>query len=116
MNEEVRQNPITAETCFVPKTHEGRGRRTAVSPGRTASRYLHYGRITLDAGDAPVRFNSKNHEVGLIALNGHATIAAGGETFNLDQYDALYVPRDSDIEVRVVQRGASESEAPPDCG
>ena len=67
MNEEVRQNPITAETCFVPKTHEGRGRRTAVSPGRTASRYLHYGRITLDAGDAPVRFNSKNHEVGLIA-------------------------------------------------
>jgi len=110
MNEEVRQNPITAETCFVPKTHEGRGRRTAVSPGRTASRYLHYGRITLDAGDAPVRFNSKNHEVGLIALNGHAAIAAGGETFNLDQYDALYVPRDSDIEVRAADRGCDLAE------
>ena len=51
---EVIQNPITPETCFVPKTHEGRGRRTAVAPGATAARYLHYGRITLAAGDAPV--------------------------------------------------------------
>jgi len=71
---------------------------------------LHYGRITLDAGDAPVRFNSKNHEVGLIALNGHAAIAAGGETFNLDQYDALYVPRDSDIEVRAADGGCDLAE------
>jgi 5-deoxy-glucuronate isomerase len=110
MNEEVQRNPITPETCFVPKTHEGRGRRTAVSPGRTASRYLHYGRITLDAGDAPVRFNSENHEVGLIALNGHATIVAGGETFKLDQYDALYVPRDSDIEVSATEGGCDLAE------
>jgi 5-deoxy-glucuronate isomerase len=110
MNEEVQRNPNTPETCFVPKTHEGRGRRTAVSPGRTASRYLHYGRITLDAGDAPVRFNSENHEVGLIALNGHATIVAGGETFKLDQYDALYVPRDSDIEVSATEGGCDLAE------
>jgi len=37
MDQEVVQNPITPETCFVPKTHEGRGRRTAVAPGATAS-------------------------------------------------------------------------------
>ena len=96
---EVRQNPITPETCFVPKTHEGRGRRTAVAPGATAARYLHYGRITLAAGDAPVKFSSKDHEVGLICLNGKATVRAGGEAFTLDQYDAVYVPRDSEIEV-----------------
>ena len=30
MDQEVAQNPITAETCFVPKTHEGKGRRTSV--------------------------------------------------------------------------------------
>lgn len=110
MNEELHQNPITPETCFVPKTHEGRGRRTAVAPGRTASRYLHYGRITIAAGDAPVRFNSQDHEVGLIALNGHASINAGGETFELDQYDALYVPRDSDIEVRAEAGGCDLAE------
>ncbi len=99
MDQEVVQNPITPETCFVPKTHEGKGRRTAVAPGATAARYLHYGRITLAAGDAPITFNSEDHEVGLICLNGKATVKTEGETFDLDRYDAVYVPRDSEIEV-----------------
>ena len=97
---EIKQNPITPETCFVPKTHEGKGRRTAVAPGLTAARYLHYGRITIDAGDAPVKFNTSDHEVGLICLKGKATVSTSGETFSLDQYDAVYAPRDSEIEVK----------------
>lgn len=99
MDREVNQNPITAATCFVPKTHEGKGRRTAVAPGATAARYLHYGRITLAAGDPSLQFNSNDHEIGLICLNGKATVRAEGETFELDRYDAVYVPRDSEIEV-----------------
>jgi len=99
MDQEVNQNPITAETCFVPKTHEGKGRRTAVAPGATAARYLHYGRITLAGGDPPLQFNSDEHEIGLICLNGKATVRAEGEAFDLDRYDAVYVPRDSEIEV-----------------
>ena len=99
MDQEVAQNPITAETCFVPKTHEGKGRRTSVAPGATASRFLHYGRITLAAGDPPLQFNNNDHEVGLICLNGKGTVRAEGETFDLDRYDAVYVPRDSEIEV-----------------
>jgi len=99
MDQEVVQNPITPETCFVPKTHEGKGRRTAVAPGATAARYLHYGRITIAAGDAPIKFSSKDHEVGLINLNGNATVKTEGETFELDRYDAVYVPRDSEIEI-----------------
>ena len=99
MDQEVTQNPITAETCFVPKTHEGKGRRTAVAPGATAARFLHYGRITLSAGDPPLQFNSDDQEVGLICLNGKGTVRTEGETFDLDRYDAVYVPRDSEIEV-----------------
>lgn len=105
MNHEVTQNPITAETCFVPRTHEGKGRRTAVAPGATAARYLHYGRITLVAGDAPVRFTSNDHETGLICLNGRARVTANGESFQVTRYDAIYIPRDSEIEV------AAEGEA-----
>jgi len=99
MDQEVTQNPITAETCFVPKTHEGKGRRTAVAPGATAARFLHYGRITLAAGDPPLQFNNNDHETGLICLNGKATVRGEGETFDLDRYDAVYIPRDSEIEV-----------------
>ena len=92
-------NPITPETCFVPKTHEGKGRRMAVAPGATAARYLHYGRITLAAGDEPIKFNSNDHEIGLICLKGKATVKSNGEEFSVDQYDAVYVSRDSEIEV-----------------
>jgi 5-deoxy-glucuronate isomerase len=100
MQAELKQNEITKETCYVPATHEGKGRRTAVAPGETAARFLHYGRITLDAGDAALVFENRDHETGLVCLKGSAEISTGGETFRLAQYDALYVPRDSRIEVR----------------
>ena len=101
MKPEIKQNPITPETCFVPKTHEGHGRRTAVAPGPTAARYLHYGRITLNAGDPAAEFSNNDHETGLICLKGSATVSANDESFQLGQYDAVYVPRDSKITVAV---------------
>lgn len=110
MSQEIKQNPITPETCFVPQTHKGKGRRTAVAPGSTAARYLHYGRITLDAADAPESFNSEEHEIGLICLKGAATVTTGGESFQLEQYDAVYVPRESDIEVKPGPSGCDLAE------
>src|SRR5438128_2256670 len=99
MTEEVMLEEIKPETCFVPATHKGKGRRTAVKPGETAARYLHYGRVTLETGDAPLSFNSGGHETGFVCLKGKAKVSTGGETFELAQYDALYIPRDSEIEV-----------------
>ncbi len=100
MQAEATQTQITKETCYVPATHAGRGRRTAVAPGQTAARYLHYGRITLDVSDKALAFENGTHETGLVCLNGAAEISTGGETFTLGRYDALYVPRDSRIKVR----------------
>ena len=100
MQAEATRKEITKETCYVPATHVGRGRRTAVEPGKTAARYLHYGRITLDAGDGALAFENGTHETGLVCLKGVAEVSTGGETFTLNRYDALYVPRDSRIEVR----------------
>jgi 5-deoxy-glucuronate isomerase len=110
MSQELGRNPITPETCFVPATHKGKGRRTAVAPGSTASRYLHYGRITLDAGDAPEKFNSESHEIGLICLNGMASVSVGDQSFELDQYDTVYVPRDSSVEVKAGSSGCDLAE------
>ncbi len=100
MAQEPALNNITQETCFVPATHEGKGRRTAVAPGATAARYLHYGRITLGVGDAPVSFANNDHETGLICLDGSATVSTNGQSFELDRYDSVYIPRDSQIEVK----------------
>ena len=77
MDQEVNQLNHPRDV-FRPKAHEGKGRRTAVAPGTTAARFLHYGRITLAAGDPPLKFNNNDHEVGLICLNGKASVRAEG--------------------------------------
>lgn len=92
-------NPIAPQTCIVRNTAAARGRTCAVSPGQTASRHLHYGRIILEAGDAPVRFATGERETGLVCLRGGGTVHIDGEAVVLGRYDAVYVPRDAEVEV-----------------
>jgi 5-deoxy-glucuronate isomerase len=85
---------IAPGTCVVRDTASRRGRTQAVAPGATASRNLHYGRIILDAGNAPLRVETRERETALICLGGEADVEAGGQPYPLAKYDALYVPRD----------------------
>src|SRR5262244_2740862 len=108
--EAIKLFPINAETCFVPATDKGAGRRLSVTPDKTAARFLNYGRITIGAADAPVRFQNNDHETGLVCLKGEAKVSTNGETFDLAQYDALYIPRDSEIEVAAGNGGCDVAE------
>ena len=99
MTENLNIPEIKPETCFVPQTNNQKGRRISVKPGETAARYLHYGRIILENGDSPVSFNNQDHETGFVCLKGSATISTGEQSFELSQYDAVYIPRDSEIKV-----------------
>jgi 5-deoxy-glucuronate isomerase len=95
----MQSETISAERCVVRNTAGRKGRTWSVAPGSTASRYLHYGRIILDRGGAPVYFNTKELETGFVCLKGRGTIRIDGQTFTLGRYDALYVPRDTSVEV-----------------
>jgi 5-deoxy-glucuronate isomerase len=99
MQPQVKLESIDAATCVVKATHKTKGRTIAVAPGATASRNLFYGRIILEPGDAPITFENADHETGLICLNGSGTVSFESETFRLERYDALYIPRDLKIEV-----------------
>jgi 5-deoxy-glucuronate isomerase len=101
---------IKKETCIVRNTAGRKGRTVAVAPGTAASRYLYYGRIILDKGDAPIRFDSKDHETGLICLKGSATVKTASQTFTLERLDSLYAPRDSSIEVAPGPNGCDLAE------
>ncbi len=77
-------------------------------PVRQPRGYLHYGRITLGAGDPAAEFSNNDHETGLICLQGSARVGVGEESFQLDQYDAVYVPRDSAIKVEATGEGGCD--------
>jgi 5-deoxy-glucuronate isomerase len=103
MQAQTKLENIDPATCVVKGTHQLKGRNISVRPGETASRNLFYGRVRLEAGDPPVEFENETHETGLICLNGSGQVTAGGQTFaqtfSMDRYDALYIPRDSKITV-----------------
>ncbi len=99
MKEQIALEPIRRETCVVKGTNSAKGRTTSVAPGKTASRNLFYGRIIIEAGDAPVAFETAERETGLICLNGVANVTTGEGSFTLNRYDAIYIPRDSNVTV-----------------
>jgi 5-deoxy-glucuronate isomerase len=92
-------NGISLESCVVRDTASHKGRAWAVAPGETAARHLHYGRIILEAGDAPISFGTGQMETGLICLKGAATIQTEGKAYQVGRYDTLYVPRDAQVKV-----------------
>lgn len=99
MQAQIQLANIDPATCVVKGTHKLKGRTNSVAPGATASRNLFYGRVIIEAGDAPIAFENGTHETGLVCLNGSGSVTTGGQTFAMNRYDALYVPRDSQITV-----------------
>jgi 5-deoxy-glucuronate isomerase len=75
------------------------GRRISVSPGNSSMRHLAYGRIILDVNKCSESFSTRERETGLICLSGTASVKVDGEGLQLAQYDAVYIPRDSSLEV-----------------
>ena len=81
------------------KTNAHEGRHISVSPENSTMKHLAYGRIILNSSTPSVSFSNGNRETGLICLSGAATVKTAGTETKLAQYDAIYIPRDSSVEV-----------------
>ena len=101
---------ISSGTCIVRRTADRKGRTVSVSPGRTAARHLHYGRIILDAGEAPLRFATGGHETGLIGMHGNASVHIDGQAYIVGRYDSLYVPRETEVAITPGAEGCDLTE------
>ncbi|HYM60190.1 MAG TPA: 5-deoxy-glucuronate isomerase [Thermoanaerobaculia bacterium] len=106
---------IDARTCVARDTGSRRGRHLAVTPQNTAARHLHVGRIVLGESDGPVTYTTGELETGFVCLKGRATVdvvPAGGNRalHKLGQYDALYIPRDSEVVVTAEPGGCDIAE------
>lgn len=80
-------------------TNREKGRHISITPENSAMKHLVYGRIILDKEKPGVAFSTGRLETGLICLSGACTIKAGGQTNQLERYDSIYLPRETDVEI-----------------
>jgi len=81
------------------KTNAQTGRHLSVTPKNSTMRHLSYGRIILNSSHAKVSFTNGDKETALICISGKGLVKTAGKEFELGQFDAIYIPRDSAIEV-----------------
>lgn len=93
------QTQIAPERMIFRKTNAELGRHVSVTPANSTNQHLAYGRIILNAAKPLVSFTNGERETGFVCLSGDATVKIGTETFHIGPYDAMYIPRDSLVEV-----------------
>src|SRR6059058_6384824 len=80
-------------------TNNRKGRHISITPENSLMKHLVYGRIILDRETPNVAFSTGALETGLICMSGECTIKAGDETNSIGQYDSIYLPRDTEVEI-----------------
>ena len=93
------QSVASVDKVVFRKTNQHLGRRIAVTPSNSTNRHLSYGRIILKPSQPSVTFRNDGQETGMICLSGRAMVKACGRQTDLGQYDSMYIPRDTLIEV-----------------
>lgn len=81
-------------------TAEKKGRNIVITPQNSALEYLSVGRIILEKYSDEISFSSNENEISLICLNGSGYVTIDKMTFSLVKYDAIYIPRDSEVVVQ----------------
>ena len=81
-------------------TNSKKGRSISITPDNSSMKHLVYGRIILDQEEPSAKFSTGVLETGLICLSGKCTLIADGHTNELGQFDSIYIPRDTDVEIK----------------
>src|SRR6267154_3860378 len=93
------QSGLAVDKMILRNTNGRTGRHLAVTPENSTMRHLAYGRIILDQSQPSVSFTNGDRETALICLSGKAVVKTDGKELEIGKFDAIYVPRDSSIEI-----------------
>jgi len=93
------QAQIASDKMIFRRTNRELGRHVSVTPANSTNKHLAYARIILNRSKPSASFSTGNRETGFVCLSGEATVKVGTETVAMGQYDAVYIPRDSSVEV-----------------
>src|SRR5882762_10644696 len=89
----------TKDQLIFRQTNKQKGRHASITPANSAMKHLVYGRVILDKEVPAVTFSTGALESGLICLSGECDIIADGRVNTLGQYDSIYLPRDTSVEI-----------------
>ena len=87
------------------------GRKVIITPQNSTMQHLCYGRIKLDSSSPEVSFNTGNNETAIIGLSGPADFSVGENKFTLGKYDAAYIPKSSQVQIRAKSADLAEFSA-----
>lgn len=94
------QMKAAAEDLIFRKTNSRKGRNISITPDNSPMKHLVYGRIILDDEVPSVSFSTGKLESGLICMSGECTVTTEGQVHEITQYDSIYLPRDTEVEIR----------------
>ena len=87
------------------------GRKVVITPQNSTMQHLCYARTKLDASSPEVSFNTGNNETAIICLSGPADFSVGENKFTLGKYDAAYIPKSSQVQIRANSADLAEFSA-----
>src|SRR3569623_518140 len=90
---------LDPQKLIFPGPAAPRGRVGAVAPPNSTLAHLAYARTRLDAGTPRAAFETGARETALLCMQGACRVAVNGTGYDLDTYDAIYVPRGSAVEI-----------------
>ena len=90
---------VAFEKMVFRKTNTQIGRHISITPSNSTHKHLVYGRIILNASAPMASFSNGGRETGLVCVSGSAEVKVDSISYRLGQYDAIYIPRDSQIDV-----------------
>jgi 5-deoxy-glucuronate isomerase len=94
------EKPLPIEKMVFRRTNAQPGRSVRVTPSNSTNRHLSYARIRLSPFVPSLSFETEDRETGIICLSGEVAATLRGQSFRLQQFDALYIPRDSAVDLR----------------
>ncbi len=84
---------LDKEKIFFTGTATRKGKHVVISPANSYMKYLSYSRILVDNPMGPEVIETAKEEMALICVKGAANITFDGESFSLESYDSVYLPR-----------------------
>jgi 5-deoxy-glucuronate isomerase len=90
----------TKDRLIFRGTNSKKGRNVSITPDNSLMKHLVYGRIILDQEEPSAKFSTGALETGLICLSGECTLTADGQTNEIGRYDSIYIPRDTEVEIK----------------